>query len=579
MNLEAIQHRVQSNDAYLVVDNKVLLKLRAKKEDLKQVKLFYCDKYKKINGQAEMKSVVLESKYSDELYEYYEATIEFDGISLAYYFQLDDGAERLNFCRKGVTKEEVTGEGEMFIMANFSPDNLFNIPDWHREAVVYQIFPDRFQRGSDFNVTEKITADWNTELEHDTFLGGNLRGIIEELDYLEELGVNTIYLNPIFKSNSTHRYDISDYYEIDPMLGTKEDFKELVKKAHARDMKIILDAVFNHCGLDFFAFEDVVENGKESEYTDWFEIHEYPVTKEATRNPNYKTFGYHYRMPKLILSNPETADYFLEVARYWTEEFNIDGWRLDVADEISPKFWQQFREEVKAINPEILISGEIWYDSNFWLQGDQFDSVMNYPFLEAVEDFFAEKSISPQEFSNQLGKIRSLYKQQAHQNLWNLIDSHDVPRFLYKCDNDLKSFKLAVLFQMTYIGVPVIYYGDEVGMLGGTGPQKRESMIWEQEERNQTVLDYYKRLLEIRAENPELIYGQFEELLIDEENNVYGYQREYNNQVTTIYLNNSKQTVELELEAEYVDLLQEENVGPQIELAAKEAVVLQTSEE
>ncbi|MFW6030600.1 MAG: alpha amylase N-terminal ig-like domain-containing protein [Halanaerobiales bacterium] len=574
MYLEAIQHRVQSNDAYLVAENKVLLKLKSKKGDLKQVKLFYCDKYKEIHGREEIKSVVLESKYSDDLFEYYEAIIEFDGISLAYYFQLDDGTERLNFCREGFTKEEVTEEGEMFIMANFSPDNLFTIPAWHREAVVYQIFPDRFQRGSDFSVTEKVTADWNTELEYDTFLGGNLRGIIEELDYLKKLGINTIYLNPIFKSNSTHRYDINDYYEIDPLLGTKDDFKELVEKAHAKGMKIILDAVFNHCGLDFFAFEDVVENGRESEYTDWFEIHDYPVTKEATKNPNYKTFGYHYRMPKLILSNPETADYFLEVARYWTEEFNIDGWRLDVADEISPKFWQQFREEVKSINPEILISGEIWYDSNFWLQGDQFDSVMNYPFLEAVEDFFAENSITPQEFSNQLGEIRSLYKQKAHQNLWNLIDSHDVSRFLYKCDNQIKSFKLAVLFQMTYIGVPVIYYGDEIAMLGGPRPLKRESMIWEQEERNQTVLDYYKKLLEIRTDNPELIYGQFEELVIDEVNNVYGYQREYNNQVTIIYLNNSKQAVELELEEEYFDLLSEENVRQQFELAAKEAVIL-----
>ncbi|PRX32599.1 glycosidase [Orenia metallireducens] len=575
MNLEGIYHRVNSNYAYLVEEDRVLLKLRTKRDDLNSVKVFHCDKYRKINSCEDLKIVEMTKKYSDQLFDYHEVIIEFKGISLAYYFELVSKEESLFYGRNGFYKDSIQEEADMFIMANFSKDNLFTIPAWHQKAIVYQIFPDRFNRGSNFVLEDKYTEDWNGEVNYRTFLGGNLKGITEKLGYLEDLGINTIYLTPIFKSDSTHRYDTDDYYQIDPGLGTKQEFKELVDKAHQREIKIILDAVFNHCGLNFFAFDDLVKKGEESKYKDWFEVDSYPVTKERKRKPNYKTFGYYYHMPKLILSNQETAEYFLEVARYWTKEFNIDGWRLDVADEISPEFWREFRRTLKRINPDILISGEVWYDSDFWLKGDQFDTVMNYPFLEVVEDFFAKEVINVDEFSDRLAKIRSLYKKQAHENLWNLIDSHDVSRFLYKCENNLANFKLAILFQFTYLGIPVIYYGDEYGMAGGVdGLEKREAMVWEEGKQNQELFQYYKRLIRIRRENQELIAGEYSEVLKDREINLYGYKRSYYGQEMLIYLNNSNQNTILELAGSYRELLTDRILEGEITIKAKEGVVL-----
>ena len=283
---------------------------------------------------------------------------------------------------------------------------------------------------------------------------------------MKDLGINALYLTPIFKSTSNHKYNTDDYYQIDPAFGDKKILKKLVEEAHQRGIRIILDAVFNHSGFYFFAFQDVLEKGKDSKYWDWFFIEGYPV--KTTPPVNYHTFANDVvDMPKLNTSNPEVQEYLLDVVRYWMEEVDIDGWRLDVANEVDRNFWRKFRETVKGIKKDAYIVGEIWHNSEVWLQGDQFDAIMNYPLAMAILDFLAQRSIGPTEFNNRLVRNWMLYQDRVNYSMLNLINSHDTRRLLNYFSGDKESMKLAVLFQFTYPGAPMIYYGDEVGMKGG----------------------------------------------------------------------------------------------------------------
>jgi glycosidase len=268
----------------------------------------------------------------------------------------------------------------------------------------------------------------------------------------------------------------------------------------------------------------VIKKGKSSKYWDWFFIYDEPVIE--TPYPNYETFANGVSiMPKLNTQNPEVVAYLLNVARYWIEEADIDGWRLDVANEVDQAFWRQFRKVVKESKKDALIIGEVFHNSNPWLQGDQFDAVMNYIFRDSLYDFFAKGKIGVSQFHERLTQLQMMYKDQAHLGMFNLIGSHDTERFLTACGEKEERMKLAVLFQMTYTGMPMIYYGDEIGMVGQNDPDCRRTFTWEEEKQNHVLLDWYKRLIKIRKQNHALTHGSFRAWAVEETKQVYGMVR------------------------------------------------------
>jgi len=567
---EAIYHKINSDYVYPIDEKRIMIKIRTKKDDIKNIKLNFIDKYFYIrNNKIEMNIKDMKKIATDDIFDYYENVVEFDVISLTYYFEMEDiNGDITYYGNNEFQIEKPSRLTKMFIMPTIAKKDLFIVPEWTKDSIVYQIFPERFKKGG-----EDEKEEWYGNVKYDSFLGGNIQGITEKLDYLEELGINTIYLNPIFKSSSNHKYNTDDYYKIDKNFGTKADFKELVEKSHKKNIRIVLDAVFNHSGINFFVFQDVLEKGEDSKYADWFEIDDHPVRIEE--NPNYKTFGHHPYMPKLMMENEENIKYFIDVAKYWVEEFDIDGWRLDVADEISQEFWKRMRREIRDIKKDVMIIGEIWYDSSVWLQGDQFDSVMNYMFYDAVEGFIAKDELNVTEFSQSLGKIRGLYKIQAYNAMWNLIDSHDTSRFLHRAKESIEKLKLASLFQMTYTGIPTVYYGDELGMSGGDDPHCRKGMIWDKEKQNKQLLEYYKKIIKIRNSKKSLRYGDFTETIKDNEKSLYGYIRRYEDEEVYIYLNNGIKKVEIEIETEMLDLLSAKKVNGKIVLNGKTGMILE----
>ncbi|EPI54469.1 alpha amylase, catalytic domain protein, partial [Gardnerella vaginalis JCP7275] len=278
----------------------------------------------------------MEKIASDDYFDYYEANISRDLDRVCYYFEMQDADERLYLYADTIATDFPEDRTEVYQFPFIRREEISDVPNWLKEAVVYNIFPDSFadsKRG--ISCTAKDYFDEKTGQTLHTRLGGTIRGIIENLDYIEDLGFNCLYLNPIFKAAEYHRYDLLDYYHVCPNLGTDDDFRELVSEVHNRGMHIIIDGVFNHSSWYFFAFDDVVKNGENSRYKDWFYGLKFPVVRpQDGQRPNYTCFAYERKMPKLNTSNPEVRDYFMDVCRYWLEDFDVDGWRLDVANEV-----------------------------------------------------------------------------------------------------------------------------------------------------------------------------------------------------------------------------------------------------
>ena len=388
------------------------------------------------------------------------------------------------------------------------PSGRFNAPAWVKDAVFYQIFPDRFCRSAKYKAVGKF-VDWDTLPTRENMFGGNLAGICEKLEYIASLGVNAVYLCPIFKSNSNHRYHTVDYFEIDPVLGTLKDFDKLVKKAHKLGLRVILDGVFNHCSRGFFQFNSLMELGKNSPYVDWFHVHGWPLHAYSGK-PNYDCWWGYPALPKFNTDNPDVRDYLFSVGEYWMKR-GIDGWRLDVPNEIDDdSFWQEFRRRIKAINPEAYIVGEIWDEPSRWLQGDQFDGVMNYPLRKAVLAYlFDEKPIALAEFAK---RLREAFPKGRFGVPMNLLGSHDTIRLASLSCSNLQRVKLALALLFFLPGAPCIYYGDEIGMLGGKDPDNRRAFPWDKfaEMQKAPVYDYLKGLIALRNKERVLREGSLE---------------------------------------------------------------------
>ncbi len=553
---EAILHNMTREFVYSVGENKYIIKIRTKSGDMVCVNLYYYNKYHHVIKDNNVNTLRMNKVASDELYDYYEALVNTNYITTKYYFELIDKDGDFtyygNYRYFSEAKKDDATTFDFAVQAKMedAPEYI----DWLADGIVYQIFPDRFYRGDNYIPNKKHTK-WEGTPRWNSIFGGTIKGITDKLDYIKDLGVTIIYLTPIFKSSSNHKYNTKDYMQLDPDFGSSEDFKELVDKAHKKGLRIILDGVFNHSGEEFFAFKDLLKNGENSPYKDWFFPFSYPVRRIHGIKPNYQTFSYFGGMPKLNTKNPEVMSYFTNMVNYWMKNFNIDGWRLDVADEVSHEFWTVFRKAVKSNKKDAPLIGEIWYDSRDWLMGNEFDSVMNYQFYRSTEQFIAREAMKVSEFVSSLEFVRGNTNYNAYRMLWNLIDSHDCARFLTCVNGNVNKLKLAVLLQLTFTGTPMIYYGDEVGMSGGDDPDCRRGMVWDSNKINADIFNYYKSLIRLRHTYKSLRNGEFFVVYKDDEKNILVYKKvmadedtifvAINNSDTPVTISNLKDKINL----------------------------------
>lgn len=380
------------------------------------------------------------------------------------------------------------------------------------------------------------------------FHGGDLKGILDHMYYLLDLGVNAIYLNPIFLSPSNHRYNCIDYFQIDPKLGSKVEFFTLLDVAHRNDMKVILDGVFNHCGRGFFAFNDILENQAESPYLDWFHIRNFPVDAYSSgESTTYDAWWNYKSLPKFNTTNPDVQNHILHVARYWMEQ-GIDGWRLDVPNEINDDaFWLKFRQEVRSANPDAYLVGEIWDGDARWVGNEHFDGLMNYPLRENLIGLLTGK-VNVSKFVKESLRWLSLYPTENCYAMYNLLGSHDVERLLTLLAGSVAKAKLGYLFTLTYPGAPAIYYGDEIGLLGGPDPDCRRTFEWEESRWNVPLRDWIKRLIRIRKDRVSLRRGDYQVVASNNELGAFAFSRRVDYESTLVVLNISDAKVDLEID-------------------------------
>ena len=515
MEYSAIFHDMDKRFCYAIDKDLFVIRVQVKKDDMKEVILHYEDKYIPMERKDTRMTLPMKKVATSQFHDYYEAQLRMNLICLRYFFEFTDmQGEKVYYGNYEFDKECITNRDRMFdCPQNLREEEMFEVPQWAANKVVYQIFPSRFAATQP--VDKKLW--YKAPITPMDDLHGNLRGIIEHLDYIKDLGIDVVYLTPIFKSNSCHKYDTIDYYQVDPAFGTTEDLKELVQKSHERGMKVVLDAVYNHSGREFFAFQDILEKGEKSKYLDWYFIDELPPRGEWGEIPNFKCFGYYGGMPKLNLKNPEVEKYITDVACYWIKECDIDGWRLDVGDEISHFFWKNFRKAIKAVKKDMLIIGEIWHYAGDFLEGDEWDTVMNYPFYLNLIDLLADEKINVSQFVQNLGYLKGRLNKKCYPLMWNLIDSHDTARFLHLCNDNKKKQHLAAAFQLLLPGMPMVYYGDEYAMPGANDPDCRRGMYWDEEYQDKEMYNWYKKLMQVRKTHACIVEGEMIETIANDD--------------------------------------------------------------
>jgi len=482
----------------------------------------------------------LERVFSRDGYDVWESLVEVSSVSFTYAFEFRDAGQRLFLGPEGPTPDRSRSGAYVFDLRT-APS--LSAPGWAADSVFYQIFPDRFYNGDPSNDPPDVQL-WGSTPTITNFMGGDLKGVLEKLPDLAELGVNALYFNPVFASPSNHKYDTADYLKIDPHLGDDAVFAELMRAAHDRGMRVILDGVFNHSGDRFWAFQDLVKNQQASQYAGWYAVRSFPVDPST---PTYECWWNFGHLPKLDTGDPGVREYLMGVGEHWLKA-GADGWRLDVPNEVPHPFWREFRQKMRRAKPEAYIVGEIWSDGLPWLGGDEFDAVMNYVFRSAVLGYFASGKLGLKEFDEQLSQQRHRYPKSSLPVQFNLLGSHDTERVATVFGEDWERLKLAVLFQMTYLGAPVIYYGDEVGLTGGKDPECRKAFPWDPSGQNADLRAHYRKLLRLRRDSPELRRGSFRTVLADAARDVYAFSREYGKFASVVVLHRGAGTVPAEFE-------------------------------
>lgn len=449
--------------------------------------------------------------------------------SIRYRFLLSDGANLKAFGRNGL------GENSPRFQLVLDHAGRFETPQWTRDAVFYQIFPDRFfnadksndlsgirtlrrrPQGRAYAKEDAFVEEWDARPAYHNFFGGDLKGITAKLDVIAGLGMNTIYLNPIFRAASNHRYDAADFDAIDERLGDEADFKELCAEAKKRGIRILLDAVFNHSGRRHYAFEDLVKKGAKSKYKDWYFVDSFPIRLKP--KPTYRCWWNFADLPQLNTRNPEVVDHLLGVSNKWLDA-GAAGWRLDVPNEVeavNPNFWRDFRKAVRAKHPQAYIVGEIWTDPTPWLHEEKFDATMNYPVRDAIMDFIIKKETKAEDFDARLAAQRARLPEPAARVQFNLLGSHDTARIKHIAGPEARHrIPLAFGVLFAYLGPPVVYYGDEIGMDGGKDPDCRRTYPWDHPQRHDTALrDWIQALAKARKKEPALRRGTIRSLKAD----------------------------------------------------------------
>ncbi|MDR2070110.1 MAG: glycoside hydrolase family 13 protein [Treponema sp.] len=429
---------------------------------------------------------------------------------LKYGFRIKAGPGDYYFSENGLepyTLERAVKNYNQFFFPFIHEVDAPSAPEWVQDTVWYQIFPERFCNG-DPSLSPPGTADWERgKPETANFFGGDLPGIRQKLGYLRDLGITGIFLNPVFKAPSNHKYDTEDYFTIDEHFGTLEDLKGLVEDAHALGIRVILDGVFNHIGERHPFWQDVLKNQEKSVYRNYFHIHSFPV-KDRYSNPEkipFDAFAMSSRMPKWNTENPQARRYLLDAAVYWIRECGIDGWRLDVSDEVSFDFWRAFAGEVRAAKQDLYILGEMWHDASNWLNPGYFNAVMNYPAGFAIADFFLRKTIGPGEFTRRIFQTLGRYSDLHNRLAFNLLDSHDTPRALTLAGGDKPALRNAFTLLFLLPGSPCLYYGTEMGLTGSGDPECRKPMIWGENRRDRELLSFFRDLVAFRKKHIALI--------------------------------------------------------------------------
>lgn len=503
MNEYAMLHIPDSRYCFPIGEKELVIRLRTAKEDEEtEVFLIHACKY---DFQEKRESSAMHVGYSDRLYNYYEIKLQLEDVRLAYIFRIEKNGKIYYFSEDGITETYNFKEGfyNFFQMPYINKNDLMPTVDWMKDAVFYQIFVDRFFMGDIRKNRGYINMEWNDKPLAKSFAGGDIRGIIEKLDHIKELGITALYLTPIFLSVSNHKYDIISYMQIDPQFGTEEDLEELVRLAHGNGIRIVLDAVFNHCSMETEQFQDVLAKGKKSEYYDWFLIDgDYPDTEKI----NYECFAACNYMPKLNTANEQVQEFLVRIAVHWVKEYDIDGWRLDVSDEISHEFWRTFRKAVKTAKPEAVIIGENWHDAYPYLMGDQYDSIMNYAFTKACLDYFARGALDARHMAWKLNSNLMRNLEQVNRMMLNLLDSHDTHRFFTEVGENKDKLLAALALEMIFIGAPCIYYGTEICLEGGYDPDSRRCFNWEESSWDAGLMEKVKALTGLRK-RPEIADG------------------------------------------------------------------------
>ncbi|MDO8226820.1 glycoside hydrolase family 13 protein [Bacillus cabrialesii] len=546
MEYAAIHHQPFSSDAYSYDGRTVHIKIRTKKGDADRISFIWGDPYEYNAGRWSANEQPMRKIAATDMHDYWFAEVVPPFRRLQYAFVVTDRHEDIFFGSSGVCpyNEKTLETIHYYFKLPFVHEaDTFQAPEWVKSTVWYQIFPERFANGREDLSPENALPWGSKDPGVNDFFGGDLQGIIDKLDYLEELGVNGIYVTPIFSAPSNHKYDTLDYYSIDPHFGDPELFRTLVSQLHQRGMRIMLDAVFNHIGSASPQWQDVVKNGAQSRYKDWFHIHSFPVKED-----NYDRFAFTPDMPKLNTANPEVQRYLLDIALYWIREFDIDGWRLDVANEVDHVFWKTFRQAVSAEKPDVYILGEIWHSAEPWLRGDEFHAVMNYPFTEPMMEYFADRTIPASRMAHRINAHLMNGMKQANEVMFNLLDSHDTKRLLTRCRNDEKKARALLAFMFAQTGSPCIYYGTEIGLDGENDPLCRKCMVWEKEKQNQDMLRFMKRLIALRKQEHTLLTeGNLEWILLDDQNDLISFSRTLNEKTMIYFFNQGEGTRHISL--------------------------------
>lgn len=510
MEFAGVYHKTSEQMSYALNEDELIVNLKTG-YDVRQVFIHYGDPFEagilggneKWTGRRE--EIVYKKRLAHQIW--WTTTLVPKYKRCKYYFELHTDKETWYYFEDGfLTEEQLQMDGRMlqcFVVPWMNPADVNRTPGWVNNTVWYQIFPDRFCNGTPDRQEEGLTPWREGPVTNQERFGGNLEGIRQKLPYLQELGITGIYLNPIMKAESNHKYDTTDYTQIDPAFGDEEQMRCLVSEAHERGIRIMVDAVFNHCGRKFAPWLDVQERGQDSPYADWFMVQDWTDLKKKadTRDGRFYSFAFADGMPKLNTNKEEVIDYFCKVCEDWVRNYNIDGIRFDVGNEVSHRFLKRVREHLKKIKPDLYLLGEIWHNASQWLQGDEYDSVMNYPLMSGIHDFFLDTSMDKESFEYMVNRCYTMYMQQNNNVMFNLLDSHDTERLMNRFhDLDIFYQQLAILF--TLPGSPCIYYGTEIALEGGHDPDCRRCMPWDQigTQENQERISCMKTLIRLRRE-------------------------------------------------------------------------------